>query len=107
MANSAVMISLKYNASLNRAEQLVKISDTIGQHINRLNDCSGRINYEWDGENSDRFISKLNLIAENLKSIERDLNNVSETIRRVSNRTYASEMQALEISKRRSYSGGA
>lgn len=107
MAASSYLISLNYNNSIKKAEELLIISKRIGECSNRLIDDMGRIHYEWSGESSDRFISKINTIAGNLHKIETDIYNVSEVVKRVSNRTYASEMKAIEISKKRNYSGGS
>ncbi len=105
MAKSAFLISLNYNNAQKRAERLIDVSEDIRRYANQMKECSSRVNGEWDGDNSDRFVSKMYLISDNLYSIEKELRNAAETIKRVSSRTYNTEMQALEISRNRNYSG--
>lgn len=105
MTKTAYMISLNYKNAQGEAEKLSDLSRQIGNWAKKIEGFEKKIDAAWDGDNSDLYIRKLGIISENLLQIENDIMSVSGTIKRIAKRTYDSEMESLEISQKRSYSG--
>lgn len=62
-----------------------------------------RIDANWNGEASGRFLSKGEEMIVKLNTEAAAIQKCADTIRTIAKRTYDSEMKALEISRSRTY----
>lgn len=97
-------IECNYRLALKRADELsetarniMKISENIG------NDIMAGLEADWHGNSATDYKRKLNLFSAKVECEAKKLENIANTIRRVAKRTYDTEMQSLEISRKRTY----
>ena len=97
-------IECNYRLALKRADELsetarkiMKVSENIS------NDIMSGLNSDWHGNSATDFKRKLNLFSAKVECEAKKLENIANTIRRVAKRTYDTEMQSLEISRKRTY----
>lgn len=87
-----------------KASELDEIAESIRNLANRkISDEINQLKANWSGESSDAFVSKMNLLAEKSRREADKITEIANTIRKVAQRTYDTEMRALEISRRRTY----
>lgn len=97
-------IECNYRLALKRADELsetarniMKISENIS------NDVMAGLEADWHGNSATDYKRKLNLFSAKVECEAKKLENIANTIRRVAKRTYDTEMQSLEISRKRTY----
>lgn len=97
-------IECNYRLALKRADELsetarkiMKVSENIS------NDIMSGLNADWHGNSATDYKRKLNLFSAKVECEAKKLENIANTIRRVAKRTYDTEMQSLEISRKRTY----
>lgn len=87
----------KANELENIARKLKSLSD------NNLNHTLADLDKFWNGDAHHAYISKGRKLQQKIKQEADSLQNDADTIRRIAQRTYDTEMKALELSKQRSY----
>lgn len=97
-------IECNYRLALKRADELsetvrniMKVSENIS------NDVMAGLEADWHGNSATDYKRKLNLFSAKVECEAKKLENIANTIRRVAKRTYDTEMQSLEISRKRTY----
>ena len=103
MAKTAYSISMNYHKAMRQADNLDKVADSVSSYSGKVNNCSVSIGNDWKGDNAAKYIRQLQQISGNLEQIQKNVTNISETVRRIAKRTYDSEMASLEIAKKRTY----
>lgn len=102
--SSATRIEFDYNRAIAQAQKL----DDIAQKLYNLaqNDFVNSMDVlmrGWEGEASNMYIDKGNILCDKIRKTSKDLNNTANSIRKIAKKIYDSEMLALEIAKQRNY----
>ncbi len=102
---NAFEIYLNYNAACGQAKELDNIARKLRNNAEHyLNESSRHLDGKWNGDASKEFISKEKQLIDKMTAEADSLQQVAETIRRIARRTYETEMKALELSQKRTYS---
>lgn len=102
------MRELQLYIELNSAKQRAAELDRAASRLRNLASNSfpaelRKIDANWNGESSVRFIAKGKDIIEKINAEADALQKCADTIRTIARRVYDSEMKALEISRNRTY----
>lgn len=97
-------IECNYRLALKRADELSETARNIMKVSENIsNDVMAGLEADWHGNSATDYKRKLNLFSAKVECEARKLENIANTIRRVAKRTYDTEMQSLEISRKRTY----
>lgn len=102
--SSATRIEFDYNRAIAQAQKLDEIAEKLYNLVQ--NDFIGSMEMlkgGWEGEASNMYIDKGNILCDKINKTSKDLKNTANSIRKIAKRIYESEMHALEIAKQRSY----
>ena len=97
-------IECNYRLALKRADELSETARNIMKVSENIsNDVIAGLEADWHGNSATDYKRKLNLFSAKVECEAKKLENIANTIRRVAKRTYDTEMQSLEISRKRTY----
>lgn len=97
-------IECNYRLALKRADELSETARNIMKVSENIsNDVMAGFEADWHGNSATDYKRKLNLFSAKVECEAKKLENIANTIRRVAKRTYDTEMQSLEISRKRTY----
>lgn len=97
-------IECNYRLALKRADELSETARNIMKVSENIsNDVMAGLEADWHGNSATDYKRKLNLFFAKVECEAKKLENIANTIRRVAKRTYDTEMQSLEISRKRTY----
>lgn len=97
-------IECNYRLALKRADELSETARNIMKDSENIsNDVMVGLEADWHGNSATDYKRKLNLFSAKVECEAKKLENIANTIRRVAKRTYDTEMQSLEISRKRTY----
>lgn len=97
-------IECNYRLALKRADELSETARNIMKVSENIsNDVMAGLEADWHGNSATDYKRKLNLFSAKVECEAKKLENIVNTIRRVAKRTYDTEMQSLEISRKRTY----
>ena len=97
-------IECNYRLALKRADELSETARNIMKVSENIsNDVMAGLEADWHGNSATDYKTKLNLFSAKVECEAKKLENIANTIRRVAKRTYDTEMQSLEISRKRTY----
>lgn len=97
-------IECNYRLALKRADELPETARNIMKVSENIsNDVMAGLEADWHGNSATDYKRKLNLFSAKVECEAKKLENIANTIRRVAKRTYDTEMQSLEISRKRTY----
>lgn len=97
-------IECNYRLALKRADELSETARNIMKVSENIsNDVMAGLEAYWHGNSATDYKRKLNLFSAKVECEAKKLENIANTIRRVAKRTYDTEMQSLEISRKRTY----
>ena len=97
-------IECNYRLALKRADELSETARNIMKVSENIsNDVMAGLEADWHGNSVTDYKRKLNLFSAKVECEAKKLENIANTIRRVAKRTYDTEMQSLEISRKRTY----
>lgn len=97
-------IECNYRLALKRADELFETARNIMKVSENIsNDVMAGVEADWHGNSATDYKRKLNLFSAKVECEAKKLENIANTIRRVAKRTYDTEMQSLEISRKRTY----
>lgn len=97
-------IECNYRLALKRADELSETARNIMKVSENIsNDVMSGLEADWHGNSATDYKRKLNLFSAKVECEAKKLENIANTIRRVAKRTYDTEMQSLEISRKRTY----
>lgn len=97
-------IECNYRLALKRADELSETARNIMKVSENIsNDVMAGLEADWHGNSATDYKRKLNLFSAKVECEAKKLENIANTIRRVVKRTYDTEMQSLEISRKRTY----
>ena len=97
-------IECNYRLALIRADELSETARNIMKVSENIsNDVMAGLEADWHGNSATDYKRKLNLFSAKVECEAKKLENIANTIRRVAKRTYDTEMQSLEISRKRTY----
>ena len=97
-------IECNYGLALKRADELSETARNIMKVSENIsNDVMAGLEADWHGNSATDYKRKLNLFSAKVECEAKKLENIANTIRRVAKRTYDTEMQSLEISRKRTY----
>lgn len=97
-------IECNYRLALKRADELSEMARNIMKVSENIsNDVMAGLEADWHGNSATDYKRKLNLFSAKVECEAKKLENIANTIRRVAKRTYDTEMQSLEISRKRTY----
>lgn len=97
-------IECNYRLALKRADELSETARNIMKVSENIsNDVMTGLEADWHGNSATDYKRKLNLFSVKVECEAKKLENIANTIRRVAKRTYDTEMQSLEISRKRTY----
>ena len=99
-------IKMDFEKAKASAAKLDDVADSINQKMeNDYQELMGDVRYNWKGDNADRFLVKSEVIVEKLNTVEKNLHETADTIRRIAKNIYDAEMRALEIARKREFEG--
>ena len=98
--------TIEFNFS--RAKDLASRLENTGLRIknvanSNLKDAMQHVSIAWKGENSQKYVSKGDIISAKMVGIAGGVNSVASTIRAVAKNIYDAEMEALRIEEERAY----
>ena len=97
-------IECNYRLALKRADELSETARNIMKVSENIsNDVMAGLEADWHGNSATDYKRKLNLFSAKVECEAKKLENIANTIRRVAKRTYDTETQSLEISRKRTY----
>ena len=97
-------IECNYRLALKRADELSETARNIMKVSENIsNDVMAGLEADWHGNSATDYKRKLNLFSAKVECEAKKLENIANTIRRVAKSTYDTEMQSLEISRKRTY----
>lgn len=97
-------IECNYRLALKRADELSETARNIMKVSENIsNDVMAGLEADGHGNSATDYKRKLNLFSAKVECEAKKLENIANTIRRVAKRTYDTEMQSLEISRKRTY----
>ena len=97
-------IECNYRLALKRADELSETARNIMKVSENIsNDVMAGLEADWHGNSATDYKRKLNLFSAKVECEAKKLENIANTIRRVAKKTYDTEMQSLEISRKRTY----
>ena len=97
-------IECNYRLALKRADELSETARNIMKVSENIsNDVMAGLEADWHGNSATDYKRKLNLFSAKVECEAKKLENIANTIRCVAKRTYDTEMQSLEISRKRTY----
>mgnify|MGYP000068674502 FL=1 len=97
-------IECNYRLALKRADELSETARNIMKVSENIsNDVMAGLEADWHGNSATDYKRKLNLFSAKVECEAKKLENIANTIRRVAKRTYDTEIQSLEISRKRTY----
>ena len=97
-------IECNYRLALKRADELSETARNIMKVSENIsNDVMAGLEADWHGNSATDYKRNLNLFSGKVEWEAIKLENIANTIRRVAKRTYDTEMQSLEISRKRTY----
>ena len=97
-------IECNYRLALKRADELSETARNIMKVSENIsNDVMAGLEADWHGNSATDYKRKLNLFSAKVECEAKKLENIANTIRRVAKRTYDTEMQSLEVSRKRTY----
>ena len=97
-------IECNYRLALKRADELSETARNIMKVSENIsNDVMAGLEADWHGNSATDYKRKLNLFSAKVECEAKKLENIANTIRRVAKRTYDTEMQSLEILRKRTY----
>ena len=97
-------IECNYRLALKRADELSETARNIMKVSENIsNDVMAGLEADWHGNSATDYKRKLNLFSAKVECEAKKLESIANTIRRVAKRTYDTEMQSLEISRKRTY----
>lgn len=97
-------IYYNYIGARKKAEELERIAENLKrQSAQRLGNTATALSTSWSGEASRMFLSKNAQLQDEYKRTADSLISIAATIRRIADRTYKTEMRALEIAQQRKY----
>lgn len=98
---SALLINLQYGLTIRLADELCdqagKIKSTSDSDINGIKNA---IAANWKGENSIKYIAKLEILEGKIATNARELDRSGAAIRTMAENIRRSELRAIEIAKR-------
>lgn len=98
--SSEYAITFNYNKAIKQADELIEISEGIGKIASgKLSDGINIIDKNWNGENSNKFISKSNKLKTKVEDSAKDIKNIADTIKKMAKVTYDAEMESIRIAK--------
>lgn len=103
MAKNRFSIILDYRNAMKQAGILDEIAEELKNCSKQLERCGNKGKGSWTGENANKYINSTYVVSENIGEIRKNLINISETIKIIAERTFDTEMAALEISGKRTY----
>ena len=104
MVVTKYQIECNYRLALKRADELSETARNIMKVSENIsNDVMAGLEADWHGNSATDYKRKLNLFSAKVECEAKKLENIANTIRRVAKRTYDTEMQSLEISRKRTY----
>lgn len=103
MAKNRFSIILDYRNAMKQAGILDEIAEELKNCSEQLERCGNKGKGSWTGENANKYINSTYVASENIGEIRKNLINISETIKIIAERTFDTEMAALEISGKRTY----
>ena len=105
MAKTMLEIRMNYTNALKQAEKHKAAADSIQKDITASEQCRQTLASSWTGANAEAYNSKLAATEQKLAQLKKNLNDAAQTVKRIAERTYNTEMKTLEISRNRTYNG--
>lgn len=104
MMGEKIIITIQYQLTVTLAEQLQEAASGI-ERISRseIDETRNSINACWNGDNSVKYLNKLNILETKVTTNASGLVRSAETIKTIAGKIYRAEMQATEIANRRKY----
>ena len=89
-----------------KASDLEKVASKLRRLANHnMSDELNNVSKNWRSPNASKFLNKGTALRERILAEAKSIENDAEIIRRIAQRVYDSEMEALSIAKKRSYNG--
>lgn len=101
---SEYSIKMDYARAQAAAAKLDEVADGIKHMMDQeYPDIMGDVRYNWRGDNADQFQNKGEVLRDKMLTVEKNLRETADTIRRIAKNTYDAEMRALEIARAREF----
>lgn len=106
MAKTSVQIYCNYLSAKAQANELEEIAnDIIKLSDEQLSNEFMYVYLQWTGEASKSYQNRGRILRTQIKDHANELKKAASTIRRVAERVYKTEMEALRIARERKYKG--
>ncbi len=96
---TAWQIQMDFRKAMDAARKLRNIADSMDHNADSLGGSIDSINRNWDGENSEKYITKGNKVQGNIRTTASGIRRVAEAIEEIAIRTRDAELAAIEIAE--------
>jgi uncharacterized protein YukE len=97
-------IEFNFSRAIDQASKLEDAVERIKNVANsNLKDAMQYVSVAWKGENSQKYISKGDILSGKMFGVAGGVNSVASTVRAVAKNIYDAEMEALRIEEERAY----
>ena len=95
-------IEFDFRLAKQKANELDEIAENL-QNLsnNKFNNTMQNLSASWKGESASLYLSKGQMLQEDIINTSKNLRQVASTIRTVAKRIYEAEMEALRIAEER------
>lgn len=100
---SEQIIQFNYNKAVQQADSLLEISKDVNKiATDKLENSIQAINKNWDGDSSNKFVTKGKKLKEKIVDSADDIAQISGAIKQMAKEIYDAEMRNIQIAKTRS-----
>lgn len=102
--SSLFTINMNYRRGIEQANKLNELAIQLKKESDRqLEETINDISLNWQGENAQAYLVKCRKMQENLRKNAKQLKEASETVRKIVQNIYETEMRNYRIAQKRTY----
>ena len=104
MSGEKLIIAIQYHLTVSLADQLMETASGIeGVSSGEIEETRTSINACWNGDNSQKYLYKLNTLETKITTNARGLRRSAETIKTMAGNIYRAELRAIELARSRKH----
>lgn len=104
MSGEKLIIAIQYHLTVSLANQLIETASGIeGVSSGEIEETRNSINACWNGDNSQKYLYKLNTLETKITTNARGLRRSAETIKTMAGNIYRAELRAIDLVKTRKH----
>ena len=97
------LIEFEYLRAKNQARNLEEAAKRVRNEARRFDDCNGKIQHQWTGDNATKFSGKMRAIVEELNQVASQLERAAENIRDSAERIRKADTEAAREAMKKNH----